>query len=416
MYIQKLVLNNFQQHSHLELNFSPGVNYLVGKTDCGKSTIRRAISFLFFNSPRTDDIRKEGTKTTSVIVTLDNGTDVERVKSASINRYIVRVPGKEELVYDSIGSAIPADVKTILQVSTVEIDKDELNLNIAEQITLPFLMDKSASFRLKLFNKITGNDVLDQLIQNMNKEILLFGREIKTAQEFINTNESNRLTINQQIVKETHLLEITKKSKDLLIGLYDRYKKLKELDTRVTTLQNTKKEVNTLLKGVKLAPDSLITELRGLIDRYTCLSQIQASKERIMKNKMTIKENLGCIHTISDDKIKNINNSIQRQIGLEDLNEAYKENKLSSEKLKKELMSIKVVDLSRSNIMATIKKHDSLLSLWNRYSKQLALKQSTISSMNGVRDHVKILDKQYIDLLKEAKFCPVCKQSTENCC
>ena len=123
MNVSKIILKNFQKHSDLTLNFTSGVNYIYGSSDAGKSCIRRAIGFLFFGDPRSDDtIRKEGTKVTSVTAILDNGAEVERVKSSSINRYIVRVPGHKELTYDSIGATIPEEVKQILQVDLVEIE------------------------------------------------------------------------------------------------------------------------------------------------------------------------------------------------------------------------------------------------------------------------------------------------------
>ena len=111
MWLKKLTLKNFQKHENLTLDFTPGVNILYGHSDAGKSCIRRAIGFVFFGDPRTDAvIRKEGTKQTSVTALLDNGNEVERVKSASVNRYIVRVPNEKELVYDSIGAEIPEEV------------------------------------------------------------------------------------------------------------------------------------------------------------------------------------------------------------------------------------------------------------------------------------------------------------------
>ena len=48
--IKKLVLNNFQCHEHLEVNFEKGVNVIWGHPDSGKSTIRRALTFLLYKN------------------------------------------------------------------------------------------------------------------------------------------------------------------------------------------------------------------------------------------------------------------------------------------------------------------------------------------------------------------------------
>jgi hypothetical protein len=45
----------------------------------------------------------------------------------------------------------------------IEVDGEEIYLNSAKQIAMPFLFDKPASFRMKLFNKLTGTDLLDKL-------------------------------------------------------------------------------------------------------------------------------------------------------------------------------------------------------------------------------------------------------------
>jgi exonuclease SbcC len=51
-YIKKLSLRNFQSHRETDLEFSPGLNIIVGPSDQGKSAIIRALRWLFYNEPR----------------------------------------------------------------------------------------------------------------------------------------------------------------------------------------------------------------------------------------------------------------------------------------------------------------------------------------------------------------------------
>ena len=181
MYIKSLKLNNFQKHSDLQINFVNGVNVLYGASDIGKSCIRRAIEWVVQNES-IDGVRKTGTKKTTVTITLDNNIEVERVRSTSINRYIIR-KGKDEQVYDAIGKSIPDEVKEVLTIYPIDIDGEQIYLNSQPQIGLPFLFDKSPAFRMKLFNKLTGNDVLDRLFSEFNKDILRIKRNLKEETE-----------------------------------------------------------------------------------------------------------------------------------------------------------------------------------------------------------------------------------------
>ena len=101
MYITELHLINFQKHEDLKLTFDKGVNVICGNTDIGKSCIIRAIRWIFWGEPKGDVIRKEGTKKTSVKVTLDNGAIIERIKSATSNVYKLTI-NNETKVFNSI--------------------------------------------------------------------------------------------------------------------------------------------------------------------------------------------------------------------------------------------------------------------------------------------------------------------------
>jgi len=187
IWIKKLELINFQKHADLTIPLVNGINVIHGASFAGKSCVVRAIKWLFFNEPKGDVVRKEEgdkfTKKTSVKITFENNgkeITVERVKSNSINSYIVYDGEKKEPPYNSVGKTIPDDIKKLLGVSTFNIDKDSLILNVANQITLPFLFDKSGTFRMKLFNKLTGASIIDKVFQSLNKDILQLNRKEKS--------------------------------------------------------------------------------------------------------------------------------------------------------------------------------------------------------------------------------------------
>jgi len=179
MLIKKVKLENFQKHDKLEVNFSKGVNVLWGETNSGKSCVIRAMQWVLFNEPKGDAVRKNKVKEKTIVeVELDNGVTIIREKSSSINSYTIRKDGQEKR-FDSIGKVIPEEIISITNMFPMMIEKENIILNVAPQISLPFMMKESGTFRMKIFNKLTGNDVLDTVIQSFNKEKLKTGRDIK---------------------------------------------------------------------------------------------------------------------------------------------------------------------------------------------------------------------------------------------
>ena len=230
MHIRSLKLINFQKHSDLQIDFCDGVNVLYGSSDAGKSCIRRALEWICQNESF-DGVRKTGTKKTIVTLTLDNNIEIERVRSQSINRYIIR-EGKEEQVFDAIGKSIPDEVKEKLTIYPIEVDGEQIYLNSQPQIALPFLFDKSPSFRMKLFNKLTGNDVLDKLFGQFNKDILRIKRDLR--------EETERFEERGTLLKEK------KKAKEKAEAIHIRLKK------RVENLKKLHKKYSKLLELAEL--------------------------------------------------------------------------------------------------------------------------------------------------------------------
>ncbi|MFT8314999.1 MAG: AAA family ATPase [Clostridium sp.] len=63
MYISKLEINNFRCCKNVEIEFNEGLNVIIGENNCGKTTIMRALEYIFNRSrvrtPDTNDFNKE---------------------------------------------------------------------------------------------------------------------------------------------------------------------------------------------------------------------------------------------------------------------------------------------------------------------------------------------------------------------
>jgi DNA repair ATPase RecN len=409
MWIHKLILTNFQKHSELTLDFTSRVNYIYGPSDAGKSCIRNAIGFLFFGEPSNDSIRKEETKQTSVKAILDNGIEVERIKSASINRYVITKEGNKQ-VYDSIGAKIPEDVQKILQTSLIEIEKETLNLNISEQVTLPFLLDQSASFRAKLFNVLTGNDLLDKIIQNTNKELLGIGREIKTNQEFVEVNTPKLNTITEEFQIQKQKLQ---SFNSLFAILTQKINVLKSLELLQNSLKTTLGELlstETALQRVKRAPAETVERFKAQIPVLQALEQTNASWGQIRSDLKATEQALIAVRDISQESVDKLKKSIDKWIILDDLKEALDENLRLLKETESAIGAVKAPEMDTQTIRANIVRLQALQTLKKTVSDTFDQVQQVILNINDVSGNVKILDQKYKDLLVEAGCCPTCRQ------
>ena len=55
--ITKIEIKNFQSHKHTVIDFSNGVNVIIGSSDCGKSAIIKAMRWCITNSPAGNSFR-----------------------------------------------------------------------------------------------------------------------------------------------------------------------------------------------------------------------------------------------------------------------------------------------------------------------------------------------------------------------
>lgn len=369
MLIKSLKLINFQKHSDLQIDFCNGVNILYGSSDAGKSCIRRALEWICQNE-NFDGIRKTGTKKTIVTLTLDNNIEIERVKSTSINRYIIRENEKEQ-IFDAIGKSIPDEVKEKLTIYPIEVDGEEIYLNSQPQIALPFLFDKSPSFRMKLFNKLTGNDVLDKLFGQFNKDILRIKRGYKEEVERLENRamELKEKEIQKEKAEAIHS-RLSTRIKNLK-NIYEKYSKLLKLKELSDANNEQFLDTNLKLKSLKFSEDIVIKQLNVNINRFEQLKTVKNSSEKV---------------------------------------------KAGLDRVRGQLKDFRSATLDISSLSGKIERYTNLKSLKEKFDNNKDICHTYIRDIKIIeKDTIKCMDL-YKTLLKEAKICPICQNEvTEEC-
>ena len=365
MNIKTLELSNFQKHEHLLLNFTEGVNVIVGSTDCGKSTIIRAIRWVFYPGElRGDVVRKDGTKKTSVKITLDNKAVIERIKTNVVNSYKLTIDGKET-EYNATGNTLPEDIQKVIKFIPIEIDNEKLILNIANQIAMPFLLDKSGTFRQKLFNKLTGNDIIDQAMQGLNKDILNIGKETKFVTQQIGELTVSLIKIKKQREEaEKVTLLFAKKIEDIKV-LNERLEELNKCKEELTKVDIQLSETKQGIRSIKSIPVEVIKVIKQKVNQLDNYLILQKDINKVNNELKITKASLSMIKVPNIDIKKLINDS---------------------EKLKQLLICKETL----------ININDNL--------------QSITPKCQDCGQIIKNKEAEYQALLKDMKICPLCKQ------
>ena len=249
--IKSIDIKNFQPHKDTHMDFSPGVNAIVGTSDKGKSSVFRAFDFNIRNT--TNDkayvshwcYNKKGNivDNSEVTINLDDHI-IKRVKGKD-NYYNV---DNEETNQEGIGKGTPPD-------NIIELYKMD-DITMQKQKDSFFLFDLSKTKVAETFNKIVDLEIIDTTINNIKSKI----REIKNEEKVLNNKkeeyqkEVESYNYIDDIAKELQELQILENEIDMLNS------SIADLDSSITVLNNydiqleninnilsTEKEINNLI-------------------------------------------------------------------------------------------------------------------------------------------------------------------------
>lgn len=113
--IERLLIQNFQTHDKLRVNFGPGITCIVGPSDIGKSAILRALRWVCTNQPGGDAFVRHGAKGTTVRLVVDNHTITRnRSSGGDVNEYRLG-----ERVFHAFGRGVPEPIERLLNLGQV---------------------------------------------------------------------------------------------------------------------------------------------------------------------------------------------------------------------------------------------------------------------------------------------------------
>ncbi|MEK9635232.1 MAG: SMC family ATPase [Candidatus Woesearchaeota archaeon] len=319
--IKKLILENWKKHEFLELDFSKGVNVIVGEMGTGKSSILQAINYCLFGNfnelksreIKTDDLIMNGKDECNIKLYFDeyiiersikkgktteanirnNKENLAGPSTVEVNNYIEeKLKINEDVFLKAIYSS-QNDIDTILKVTPTNRKKiiDEL-MNLTEFE----IVRKNA---VSLINKLNNQkEIYKKFLDEFNQKDLFNHKEITLKKiEELNTNkvefEKNipELKNNYIIIKDKlNLIQDKKyknkslteslnklKSKIMTINIdketpeIDFEFEIKKLDNNIINLKQDSKEIHSLLEKLsneKITYEKNLLNMNNLIDNY----------------------------------------------------------------------------------------------------------------------------------------------------
>lgn len=223
--IKILRVQDFQSHLDTTLNLDPHFNCIIGSGHAGKSSLVRALSLLLYNTWDRSWVRI-GASHCTITATLVDGSILTRKKGPKINEYEVTYPDGKTQKFENFGIEVPEEITKLTKVFPVELPGGEtIKLNMRSQFDPLFLQSVSPSSRAKLFGKLSGLDILDQVHQGLNLDKNKAQATVRSKEDELEAN-SSRIANLTSLPQDRIVLE---QIREQLVLVQEQVAKLEEL-------------------------------------------------------------------------------------------------------------------------------------------------------------------------------------------
>jgi len=216
--LKKLKIKNFQKHKEKQLQFTKGINVIIGESDQGKSAIIRALYLLLENLPRGADkiFHKHNAKQPMEIIAEDfQGNIIRRKKK----KYYLN----EEL-YKAFNKEVPVNIRELFPLKTV---------NWHKQLDGHFLILNTSGNAAKQLGVSTGLEEQEELVKEIKTRLSDNKSELKRLQE---NNYDN-----QRKIKELRPV----------VGLLLQVRNIQEKQKVLDNVQEQSEEIQIIINKIK---------------------------------------------------------------------------------------------------------------------------------------------------------------------
>ena len=423
--IKKIYIKNFRNIGEATIDFedSPIVS-LIGENEQGKTQVVKAIAVCAMHATPRDqkDYIRDGTKGFGVAIELQDGTQVVRMRMATVNSYRVTYPVDSEgnptkptWEAQKIGADLPVAVQEVMGMIEEPETKEFLHIRTYEDQLLFVTTASSTNYKV-MYNALKISQLVDA--------IKLGSKEANALKTSINQKEISQETLEkQQNQLRVYDLEPVQNIRQRLKNQVEQIRKIERALEIRKKLKQMEDEAGHL-RALAVLGEVSINEA------YT-LYKIQGTLESVYKLR-NMRDRLSIVETLPSIDIQQLNKMSTAVARKQTIDKDVAQSSLFIEVSKLPEISIQEVqNLQRAvNINRTIKnqtvglnKIDTSgaeyvqtqeLEMFNRAQRALAIKIKNEQSKRAVAEATKYCDaivKWFKDIGVDTETCPKCGET-----
>lgn len=178
MPLQRLLIQNFQAHEKLKVEFDPGVTTIVGPSDVGKSAVIRALGWVSRNTPQGTAFIKDGEAGCTVKLYADEQVITRKRGRTGDNLYLL---GDKE--FKAFGTGVPEPISKLLNLNDV---------NFQGQHDSSFWLALSAGEVSRQLNAVVDLTIIDSTLEEINRRYRAAMQVVDTRKDMLKKAKEDR--------------------------------------------------------------------------------------------------------------------------------------------------------------------------------------------------------------------------------
>ncbi|MCG6838017.1 SMC family ATPase [Fusobacterium nucleatum] len=383
MIIKKVQLENYRSHSNSTVEFTKGVNLILGKNGRGKTSILEAISTVMFNTK--DRSGKETGKSYIKFGEKSSKVEIDFIandgREYNLKTEFFKTKPKKQTLKDIIGSEYDGDIQEKLEeLCGIKKGFEETyeNIVIAKQNEFINIFKAKPKDREEIFNKIFNTQIYKEMYDSFLKEA------VDKYKEKVKDLDKEITFLKENMEDKEQITNFLKEEKDIEKNLQDNFKNIivvsKNLENEIKDYETTEIELNNLIKNIKDEENKIKKYLNIL--KENIIEAKQAKKAKIIV-KETEKSYLEYLEI--ENRLKDLRENLDNLLDEQKLNIQYQNN-------------IKILKLNNENLKTDIINLEENISK-NSVKKEIL--ESEISELKIKEEDLDLKLKKYIILLDE---------------
>ncbi|ALF18308.1 AAA family ATPase [Fusobacterium animalis] len=383
MIIKKVQLENYRSHSNTTIEFTKGVNLILGKNGRGETSILEAISTVMFNTK--DRTGKETGKSYIKFGEKSSKIDIDFIandgREYNLKTEFFKIKPKKQTLKDMTGSEYDGDIQEKLEeLCGIKKGFEETyeNIVIAKQNEFINIFKAKPKDREEIFNKIFNTQIYKEMYDSFLKEA------VDKYKEKVKDLDKEITFLKENIEDKEQITSFLKEEKEVEKNLQDRFKNInvvsKNLENEIKDYETTEIELNNLIKNIKDEENKIKKYLNIL--KENIIKAKQAKKAKIIV-KETEKYYLEYLNI--ENKLKDLRENLDNLLEEQKLNTQYQNN-------------IEKLEISNKNLKVDISNLEENISKNSEKKENL---ENEISNLKIKEENLDLKLKKYISLLDE---------------